>query len=331
MRVGIDAMGGDAPAQARVDGALAARDLLAEGDRIVLVGNSERLQPLLEASDPAWPETIDLRHASEEVGMQEPPVEALRSKPDSSMSVLTRMQRDGELDASISAGSTGAFVAASQMYLRRLRGVHRPGIAILTPTFHGPVAMCDVGANVNCRPSHLHQYALMSSLYIQMIAGIDSPRVGLLSVGEEEGKGNELTKRTLELLKCDPRVNFIGNVEGRDVFGGTCDVMVCDGFVGNVVLKLMEGMVQSVAMGLLEMLKAAMPAQEQTVQGAARSIISRYDFNDYGGAPLLGVNGIVIICHGASDNRGIKNAVRVALDLGKRQINEKIISMLSQE
>jgi glycerol-3-phosphate acyltransferase PlsX len=262
--------------------------------------------------------------------MNETPVEALRAKPDSSMAVLFAMHRAGELDAGISAGNTGACVAAAQMQLRRLSGVHRPGIAILAPTFHGPVALCDVGANVSCRPVHLQQYGVMASVYLSTVAGIDDPRVGLLSVGEEEAKGNDLVRQTRELLKADPNVNFVGNVEGRDLFRGVCDVMVCEGFVGNVAIKLMEGMAEGVLKSILREVATALPAHAEMVQRAGGAVVAKYDFNEYGGAPLLGIGGICIICHGASAPRGIKNAVRVAVDVHKRHVNERITELLSQ-
>ena len=330
MRIGIDAMGGDRPTAERVSGAVSARDVLSDGDRIVLIGDKLQLRKILDQAGP-WEDFIELRHAEQQLGMNEPPVEALRSKPNSSIAVLTRMHRDGEVDACISAGNTGAFVAAAQMSLRRLRAVHRPGISIVTPTYHGPVAICDVGANINCRPQHLHQYALMASVYVNAICGIERPRVGLLSIGEEEGKGNELVKGALDLLKASPAIRFIGNVEGRDVFRGTCDVMVCDGFVGNVVLKLMEGMAEGVIMGMLGELKASMPQHVDAVTYAAGAIMAKYDFNEYGGAPLLGVRGICIICHGASNGRGIKNAVRAAIDFARHRVNERITSLLSRD
>lgn len=330
MRIGVDAMGGDRPIAERVKGALAARELLSDGDTIVLVGDEPQLRGILdEAGD--WEGFVELRHASQQVGMNESPVEALRSKPDSSIAIVTRMHRDGELDACISAGNTGAFVAAAQMFLRRLRGVHRPGIAIVTPTYHGPVAICDVGANVNCRPLHLYQYAIMASVYVNAVCEIQHPRVALLSVGQEEGKGNELVKGALDLIKADPDIRFIGNAEGRDLFRGTCDVMVCDGFVGNVVLKLMEGMAEGFIMGMLGELRASMPRDVDAVKHAAGAIMAKYDFNEYGGAPLLGVRGICIICHGASDTRGIKNAIRAAIEFSKHHVNAQITSLLSRD
>lgn len=330
MRIGIDAMGGDSPVDVRVGGTMAAREFLAEGDRIVLVGDQNRIREALGAVD-GWESFVDIQHASQAIGMDEPPVESLRNRPDSSIAVMMGMHRQGELDACISAGNTGAFVAAGQMMLRRLKGVHRPGIAILTPTFHGPVAVCDVGANVACRAQHLHQYGLMSTVYVQVLCGIEAPRVGLLSVGAEEGKGNDLVRSTLELMKNDPMIRFVGPVEGRDLFGGVCDVLVCDGFVGNVVLKLMEGMAEGVIRGMLGELALSMPEQGPAIKKAAMGMMAKYDFNEYGGAPLLGVSGICIICHGASNERGIANAVRVAKESAKHGINEQITELLSQD
>jgi glycerol-3-phosphate acyltransferase PlsX len=245
---------------------------------------------------------------------------------------MATMQRHGQLDAGISAGNTGAFVAAAQMHLHRLRGVHRPGISIVTPTAHGPVAICDVGANVNCRPQHLHQYGVMASTYVNLVCRVKSPRIGLLSIGEEDAKGNDLVKEARALLRRDPSLNFIGNVEGRDLFRGVCDVMLCDGFVGNVVLKLMEGMAEGVVLSLLGELAALLPnGGSEILAKATGAIKSKYDFNEYGGAPLLGVGGICIICHGASDYRGVKNAVRVAMEFSRHQVNQQIIELLCRD
>jgi glycerol-3-phosphate acyltransferase PlsX len=329
MRIGIDAMGGDQAPGAQVRGALAARDLLAEGDRVVLIGSEPAIRLCLEQADqPA--DHIDVHHADQVIDMDESPVEALRAKPRSSIAVMAQMHRDGEIDACISAGNTGACVAAAQMRLRRLRGVHRPGIAIVTPTFRTPVAVCDVGANVNCRPSHLHQYGVMASVYVRAVCGVEDPRVGVLSIGEEDAKGNTLVKNTRDLLRDDPNVHFIGNVEGRDLFRSVCDVIVCDGFVGNVMVKLIEGMASSVIEGMLKELSDALPDQARAIKAASSEIVSKYDYNEYGGAPLLGVAGICIICHGASSYRGIMNAVRVAKDFASHQINEQITDLLSQ-
>jgi len=329
MRIGIDAMGGDGAPRAEVLGAVDASALLDDDERIVLVGNESIIREHLSDHE-GWDKHIEIHHASQAIAMDESPVEALRSKPDSSIAALVRLHKERKIDACISAGNTGAFAVAGQMLLRRLKGVHRPGIAIVTPTPRGPVAVCDVGANVSCRPLHLYQYGLMASVYLNSMCGIAEPRVGLLSIGQEDAKGNELVKRTRELLQGDSRIPFVGNVEGRDLFSGACDVMVCEGFVGNVVLKLMEGLVEGLLTGMVRELGKTVPGQETTLGQIAASTFAKYDFNEYGGAPLLGVNGICIICHGASNHRGIKNAVKVVRELAKHRMNERIIEVLSQ-
>lgn len=329
MRIGIDAMGGDRSPGEVVRGALSAREFLDADDQIVLIGDEAAIaHELGEAND--WREFIDIRHASQVIAMDEKPIEALRTKPDSSIMVMAKMHRAGEIDGCISAGNTGAFVAAAQMRLRRLRGVHRPGICVITPTFRGPVAVCDVGANVNCRPQHLHQYAVMASIYADSIFGVDNPRVALLSIGAEDAKGNELTRSANQLLKDDPDIRFVGNVEGRDLFRGVCDVMICEGFVGNVVLKLIEGMAEGVITGMIEEMSRVMPRHVAEVRKAAEGIVQKYDYNEYGGAPLLGVAGICIICHGASNYRGIMNAVRAAVEFSRCHVNEQIVRSLRQ-
>ncbi|MCE5277393.1 MAG: phosphate acyltransferase PlsX [Planctomycetaceae bacterium] len=328
MRIGIDAMGGDHAPVEEVRGALAARELLAPGDRVVLVGQEDAIRAQLKTEGVAdWDQWVDVRHASQFITMNEHPVTSLRAKPDSSLAVMTKMHRDGELQACISAGNTGAFVAAAQMNLRRLPGVHRPGIAVIVPTSHNPVAVCDVGANIQCRPLHLLQYGIMASIYMDAICSVKNARVGLLSVGEEDAKGNELVKATRQLMKADRGVNFIGNVEGRDVFRGTVDVVVCEGFVGNVVLKLIEGMAAGVIKSVLKEIAMVMPDHLDKIKAAGAGLAKKFDFNEYGGAPLLGVAGICIICHGASDFRAIKNAVRVAGDFSRRQVNEQITEL----
>jgi len=332
MRIGIDAMGSDLAPESEIQGALIARPLLGDEDRIVLIGPEPMLREKLRDSGAAdWAEWIEIQHAGQVVAMDDSPVEALRSKPDSSIARMAELHRDGAVDACISAGNTGACVAAAQMRLRRLVNVHRPGIAIVMPTFHGPVVLCDVGANVACKPQHLHQYAVMSSVYAREICQIPTPRVGLLSVGEEEGKGNDLIKRTHELMTADEAgVNFIGNVEGRDLFNGKCDVMVCDGFVGNVIIKLVEGMAEGVVKGMATQMAAELPPEvAPQAKKAAKAIMGKYDYNEYGGAPLLGVDGICIICHGASNARGIMNAVRVAKAFSTTGVNEQITNLLA--
>ena len=328
MRIGLDAMGGDLGVAEIVAGALDAAELLSSDDRVVLVGDKKQIEAVL-------PETgcehIDIVHASQAVGMAESPVEAHKSKPDNSIAVMTGLHKKNEIDACISAGNTGACVAAGLMHLGRLPGVQRPGIAIIAPTAKGPLAICDVGANVNCRPMHLYQYAVMTSLYMKSVTGIENPRVALLSVGEEEGKGNSLVKKTTELLKQDDSINFIGNVESRDLVKGACDVMICEGFVGNVVLKLIEGVGEGMMKMLVSALLEQMPDRKEEILTAVNKISHMYDANQYGGAPLLGVDGIWIICHGASDRLGIKNAIRVVKELAADKVNQHITENLGEK
>ncbi|MDY7010088.1 MAG: phosphate acyltransferase PlsX [Planctomycetota bacterium] len=327
MRIGVDAMGGDFAPAGVVKGALEAERLLSDEDRIVLLGDESSIREHLDASC-GWERFVQIEHAGEVIGMDESPVEALRQKPDSSISKMASLAARGRLDAMISAGNTGACVAAAQMRLRRLRGVHRPGIAIVTPTYAGPVVMCDVGANVNCRPRHLYQYGLMSVEYSRCICGIDKPRVALLSIGAEDAKGNQLVKETRDLFKNDPEMKFVGNVEGRDMFHGACDVVVTEGFVGNVALKLMEGLAEGLFKSTYLELTRSNPELAGRFEHAITTIRDKYDFNEYGGAPLLGVNGICIICHGASRAKGITNAIGVALSFAETHINDRITECL---
>jgi glycerol-3-phosphate acyltransferase PlsX len=331
MRIGIDAMGGDgAPAEV-VRGALAGKEWMASADdRIVLIGDESAIRAHLDGAD-GWQEFIEVVHAEDVIGMNAPPVEAVRARPDSSIVTMANLHRAGEVDAMISAGNTGACVAAAQMRLHRLRGVHRPGIAVVSPTTSGPVAICDVGANVNCRPQHLHQYGVMASVYMKAAYGVEAPRVGLLNIGEEEAKGNDLVRHTRALMREDESIEFVGNVEGRDLFTGACDVMVCEGFVGNVVLKLIEGMAESLIRSLAsDIARMVQGSGGEAFRQAARKLMLKYDYNEYGGAPLLGVGGICIICHGASDYRGIKNAVRCAYRFAEQRVNEQITSLLAE-
>ncbi|MHC4562970.1 MAG: phosphate acyltransferase PlsX [Planctomycetota bacterium] len=333
MRFGIDAMGGDRAPAAEVEGALAACAELADDDRIVLVGNTSIIKKYLAGREDTEPR-IEIVHAEQRIGMHESPVESLRAKPNSSLVVLTELHAADEVDACISAGNTGAFVGAAQMRLRRLRGVHRPGIAVLVPTLHGPVAVCDVGANVSCRSMHLYQYAIMASVYMESVCGVKNPRVAVLSVGEEDQKGNELVKVAHGLIKANSSVYFVGNVEGRDLFRGVCDVLVCDGFVGNVVIKLIEGMSEGLIRDILNNLKdLTTSSREMThvAMEAAKKTLDKYDYNEYGGAPLLGVGGICLICHGASTSLGIKNAVMRARKFATDHVNERVTELLTED
>ena len=263
--------------------------------------------------------------------MDESPVESLRTKPKSSISVIAKMAKQDKADAVISAGNTGACVAAFQMRMRNLPGVNRPGIAAVVPTFGGPVVICDVGANIACKPIHLYQYAVMASAYSRNLLGITSPKVGILSIGQEDAKGNEIVKKARELIKADGDLNFFGNVEGRDIFKGVADVVVCDGFVGNVVLKLAEGLVD----GLFRTIKQELMQEQLQLAMMFKPVMMRiyqkYDYNEYGGAPLLGVDGTALICHGASQARTIKNAILAAKKFHSQKINSLISEYLGQK
>jgi glycerol-3-phosphate acyltransferase PlsX len=334
LRIGVDAMGGDKAPLTEIKGALLARAQLKADDRIILVGNEPVLREIFDQHDDAddWEDQIEIQHASQQIGMDENPVEALKSKPDSSLPVLVGLHAAGKIDACVSAGNTGAFAAAATVGLRKLSGVQRVGIAIVVPTLHGPVVVCDVGASVSCRPSHLHQYALMSSVFAEQVAGTASPRVGVLSVGEEKSKGNDLVKEAHELIKHDPAVHFIGNIESRDLFAGVCDVVVCDGFVGNVVLKLIEGFGAGLIGDIVRNIKAeGDEASQALAMKAVQETRRKYDFNDYGGAPLLGVGGVCMICHGASEPRGIANAIREAKAFANHRVNDRIMGLLNRQ
>ncbi|MCJ7729654.1 MAG: phosphate acyltransferase PlsX, partial [Sedimentisphaerales bacterium] len=287
------------------------------------------LEPRLSALKPTKA-AVKMVDAPEVIGMDEPPVESLRKKPKSSIGVLSKLAKRGQVDSVISAGNTGACVAAFQMRMRNLRGVNRPGIAVVFPTFEGPVTICDVGANIACKPIHLYQYGVMGGVYSKHLLGIENPRVGIMSIGQEDAKGNEVVKKTRMLMKSDTKMNFVGNIEGRDIFRGICDVAVCDGFVGNVILKLTEGLVD----GLFKAIRYEMMEEKAALAMEFKPVITniyrKYDYNEYGGAPLLGVNGNALICHGASESRTIRNAILTSKRYYIEKINDKIAEYLSE-
>lgn len=328
MRIAIDAMGGDhAPAQI-VRGAMEGLSFLGPTDELLLLGVEDRVRAHL-------PESFDARikivHCPEVIEMDDSPVEALRQKKKSSIMMMVKMASEGEADAVISAGNTGACAAAAQLKMRTLGCVQRPGIAVVLPAFHGPLTVCDVGANVSPKPHHLLQYGQMASAYSETMLGIKNPRVGLLSIGSEEVKGSPLVKMTHELLKHDAQLNFVGNVEGRDLFSGACDVAVSDGFVGNVVLKLTEGLAEGIFKTISHEIEVESPDLAKSFEPLVRNIWKRHDYAEHGGAPLLGVNGVCIICHGSSDARAIKNAVRVAAQYVRSDLNKVILGRLTEE
>ena len=333
--IALDALGSDRAPKPEIEGAiLAARQY---GVRVLLVGPEDVVKAELDRHPAAARLPIEVVHASEFITMEDK-VEAIRAKRDSSMRVGLRMVREGQAAGFVTAGNTGAAMATAKVVLGAVPGVDRPALAAVFPTAPGnPAMLLDVGANVDCTPQNLEQFAVMGDIYFRAMFGKATfgntygkrpgtgPRVGLLSIGEEEGKGNDLTREAFLLLKQLP-LNFVGNVEGRDLFNGKVDVIVADGFVGNVALKISEGVSNLVRTALKESLKATITRQVGALlsRSAFIDFKKRLDHTEYGGAPLLGVKGACIITHGSSNANAIKNAVRVAAEFSERGINEKI-------
>jgi phosphate acyltransferase len=327
--IALDAMGTDRAPKPEVEGAiLAARHHDVE---VLLVGREELIRAELD-THPLWRRlAIDIVHASEVISMHEKAAQAVRAKRDSSLRVGLRLVRDGRAAGFVSAGNTGACMATAKMVLGALPGVDRPALAAVFPTAPGTATiLIDVGANVDSKPENLQQFAIMGDVYFRTIfagrfATSDRPRVGVLSIGEEESKGNELTKEAFKLIKELP-LNFVGNVEGRDLFNGKADVLVCDGFVGNVALKISEGMAEAVRFLLKQSLQATITRQVGFMlsRQAFVDFKKRLDYSEYGGAPLLGVKGVCIISHGSSNANAIKNAVRVASEFANSRMNHVI-------
>ncbi|VAX26761.1 Phosphate:acyl-ACP acyltransferase PlsX (EC 2.3.1.n2) [hydrothermal vent metagenome] len=332
MKIAVDAMGGDDAPAAIVEGAvLAAREYDVAP---ILVGDEAEIKKALSIHN-VMGLPISVVHASQRVEMHEAPSLAIRKKKDSSISVATGLVKSGEAVAVISAGNTGASMATGLLYLRPLSCVERPAIATPLPTLKGTAIMIDVGANVDCKPTHLFQFAIMGSIYAEEIFGIVNPKVGLLSIGEEESKGNELTKEVFKMLK-QSRLNFVGNVEGRDVYSGEVDVIVCDGFTGNVALKISEGLSEAMRQFLKqEILASTLGKIGYALLGSSFARFKKkVDYAEYGGAPLLGLDGVSIICHGRSSPEAIKNAIRVAKESYRRgvarHIKEQIEAHMNQ-
>jgi glycerol-3-phosphate acyltransferase PlsX len=328
MRIAIDAMGGDdAPAEI-IAGVLESIELLTEDDQLILVGPENEIKALLP-SGTSRRDMISVVHAPDVIAMDDVPIESLRRKPKSSIAMIAKLAKRGQADAVISAGNTGACVAAFQMRMRNLPGVNRPGIAVVFPTPGGLVTICDVGANIACKPIHLYQYGVMASVYSKHLLGIENPKVGLMSIGSEDAKGNELVKKTRELMKSDSNMNFVGNIEGRDIFKGTCEVVIAEGFVGNVILKLTEGLVDGLFKAIKDELMEEKIRLAMKFKPVMKRIYKKYDYNEYGGALLLGVNGTAVICHGSSQGRTIKNAILASKRFYTEKINDRIIEYLS--
>jgi phosphate acyltransferase len=326
--IALDAMGSDKAPKPEIEGALqAARH---HGARVLLVGPESLLKAELGRYPGARHLPIDVVHASEVITMNDK-VEAIRGKRDSSIRVGLRLVRNGRADGFVTAGNTGAAMATARMVLGSLLGVDRPALAAAFPTVLNTTAvLLDVGANVDCEPINLEQFAVMGDIYCRAIFGMKRPRVGLLSIGEEESKGNELTREAFKLLKRLP-LNFVGNVEGRDLYLGQVDVIVADGFVGNVALKTSEGVARLVRAVLKETLKSTITRQVGALlsRNAFSDFKKRLDHTEYGGAPLLGVKGVCIITHGSSNTNAIKNAIRVAAEFAEGQVNETIARELT--
>jgi glycerol-3-phosphate acyltransferase PlsX len=331
MRIVVDAMGGDGAPAVEVEGAVAA---LAEGGpdlRIQLVGDESRVRAELGRFGSASEPRLSVVHAGERIEMGEDPARQVRRKKGSSISVATRILRDGLADGLVSAGNTGAVVASSLLTLGRITGVRRPGIATFLPSPTGGAVLLDVGANSDCTPQHLVQFAVMGSIFARKLLGRSDPKVGLLNIGEESSKGNKLVQSTYPLLEQSP-LNFVGNVEGRDIFRGGVDVVVCDGFVGNVVLKFSESVIhlmkhlvkEEIGDGLRNQLGALL------LRPVFRSLSRQLNYEEYGGAPLLGIDGVVIIAHGSSSPRAIASAVRVAVRFAHERINDLIRDELQE-
>ena len=329
MRAAVDVMGGDKAPAAILKGCWEAAPLLGTDDVVYLVGDQGAVRQGLASSglSDAQKGFYKPIPTTQVVEMDDAPVEAIRNKPDSSIAVMCKMASKGEADVVISAGNTGACVAAAQLRMRTLPGVLRPGIAVIMPTFYGPVVLCDVGANISPKPRHLMQYAIMAGAYATKVCGIENPRVGLLSIGEEDAKGTTVVKDARKLMRDEPQINFVGNVEGRDLFRGVVDVVVCDGFVGNIVLKFTEGLAEGLFQTIMAELEEYGPELLEQFKPVMKKIYHKHDWQEYGGAPLLGVGGYCLICHGRSDSRAIKNAIRV----GKQLVTSGINSMIVEE
>ncbi len=332
MRIALDAMGGDRGSELLIEGALLAIDQRRDLE-VILLGPEELLTEQVGqyTGSSGNIDRLSIVHAPQTVSMHESPVDAIRKKKESTIMVGFDLVKNGRADAMVSAGNSGATMAAAIRKLGRLKGIARPGIASLFPTLKEPVMLMDIGANVDCRSQHLFQFAIMASSCSSLLLNKKNPRIGLLSIGSERGKGNALVKETYDLL-IDSSLNFIGNVEGRDVYSGDVDVIVCDGFVGNISLKISEGLAEA-AMRMLkvEIMKSLRAKIGYLfIRKAFSSFKQRLDYAEYGGAPLLGINGIGIICHGSSSAVAISNAIGEAAKMIESRVNDSIMQTLHQ-
>lgn len=324
MKVALDAMGGDFAPDVTVAGAIEAVSEYDSDIEVILVGDKQRLDEFLK-NKRYPPDRLSVLHASEIVEMHESPSIALRRKKDSSIRKAVELVKNQIADAAVSAGHSGVAMATALFILGKLPNVDRPAIATLMPSLTGYFLLIDVGANVDCKPENLLEFALMGNAHYKAIFNTPSPRIALLSIGEEDTKGNELTKETFKLLRS-ANINFKGNIEGKDIFSGSADVIVCDGFIGNIVLKVSEGLADTI-LKMLKMEIASVTTGKlgyMMIKPAIKNFKKRTDYSEYGGAPLLGINGTCIISHGRSSARAIKNAIKVAADMSKKRVHEII-------
>jgi glycerol-3-phosphate acyltransferase PlsX len=335
MRVALDAMGGDFAPGPIVTGACEA--VLDVADlTVVLVGDKDRIEAELAKNPDAIRDRLPIVHTSQSIGMDEKPVEALRKKRDNSISRCWAMMAGGEVNAVVSAGNTGAMVASALFNAKMfLPGVRRPGIAAIFPSHQGPIVIIDVGANMNAKGEDLYQYGVMGAIYAEEILGVTSPRIGLMNVGTEDEKGTELTRATRMIFQNSPWASrFVGNVEGRDIYEGHARVVICDGFVGNVLLKAGEGAVEFLFATLRQELARLLPELPgdagQKIVASLQGLKARFEYEEFGGAPLLGIRGACIICHGASRARAIRNALRVAGTMAEDRLAARIVEQLAE-
>lgn len=332
MRIAVDVMGGDHAPDAILKGCIQALELLQPDDQLVLFGPKALMEDMLAERGVRDPRVI-LEHTSQIISMEDSPAKAVREKSDSSlvrMTIAGSRKAANPCDVVLSAGNTGACVTAAIMHMRRLPGVHRPGIAVTIPAFHGPVVLCDAGANPEPRPSHLWQYGLMAETYAKRVLGISNPRVALMNIGSEEGKGGDLVKEARKLFKLTPGVNYVGYIEGRGFFNGEADVVVTDGFVGNTVLKMAEGLAKSIFSAIAQELFAYDPELMLKFEPVVKQIYAKNDYHEHGGAPLLGVNGAFMCAHGSSEARTIRAAIRNSRHFVTCGVNDAIVERLAQ-
>jgi len=334
MRLAIDVMGGDHAPDAVLKGCADAIGMLEPADQMVLVGPQDVIEDFLKERGIRDPRLV-IEHTTEVIGMDESPAKAVRSKQDSSIVKMARLgsnkvEPSVRADAVMSAGNTGACVSAAIMQMKRLPGVHRPGIAVTIPAFHGPLVLIDAGANPEPRPAHLWQYGIMADTFARHVLKIANPRVAQMNIGSEEAKGTGLIKQTRDLLKATPGLNYIGYIEGRDFFDGAADVIVTDGFVGNTLLKMAEGMAKSIFSAIAHEILITDPELALRLEPVVKQIYAKNDYHEHGGAPLLGGNGGFIIAHGSSEPRSIRGAIRKMREFVSHGVNGAIVARLAQ-